>query len=47
MKKEKEYLSEWFKAGLEEFGITEKEYREANQKEKNEIKKALAEFGHC
>jgi hypothetical protein len=43
---EKEYLSEWFIAGLEEFGITENEYHNSSPANKNEIKKRLAEFGH-
>lgn len=43
---EKEFLSEWFIEGLKEFGISEEEYQKLNQEEKNEIKKALAEFGH-
>ena len=43
----KEFLSEWFIMGLEEFGITEEQYHKMSQKEKNEVKKTLAEFGHC
>lgn len=43
---EKEYLSDWFKAGLEEFGIKVSVYQKASQKEKNEIKRQLAEFDH-
>lgn len=44
--KEKEYLSEWFIEGLEEFGYTEEEYHALSRKEKNEVKKSLEEFGH-
>jgi len=42
----KEHISEWFKAGLQEIGITEEQYQKAITKEKNEIKKILALFGH-
>ena len=42
----KEFLSEWFKSGLEEFGIKETDYHKMSEKEKNQVKKQLAEFGH-
>jgi len=46
MAKPKEYLSDWFKEGLKEFGISEQEYQNASLSKKNQIKKMLAEFGH-
>ena len=46
VKKEKEFLSDWFISGLSEFGISEKQYHAMSQRKKNEVKKSLAEFGH-
>lgn len=43
---EKEYLSDWFKEGLKEFGIKVADYHKMSEKEKNRVKKQLAEFGH-
>lgn len=43
----KEYVSDWFIAGLEEIGLSEAEYQKMSQKEKNEVREYLAEFGHC
>ena len=43
---EKEYLSEWFIMGLEEIGIKESDFHKKPLKERNEIKKYLAELGH-
>jgi len=44
--KEKEYLSDWFKAGLEELGLSVSDYQKMSVKEKNELKKELEEMGH-
>jgi len=44
---EKEFLSEWFIAGLTEIGMTEEQYHAQNQKEKNKTREYLAELGHC
>jgi len=42
----KEYLSDWFKEGLKEFGVSVSEYHKMPLKEKNKLKKTLEEFGH-
>ena len=43
----KEYVSDWFIAGLEEVGLSEAKYQKMSQKEKNEVKEYLSAFGHC
>jgi len=43
----KEFLSEWFIAGLEEIGMTADGFRALpTMEEKNEVREYLAEFGH-
>lgn len=44
--KKEEYLSDWFIEGLLETGISEKEYHNMSQNEKNEIKKYFTVIGH-
>ena len=43
---EKEFLSEWFVAGLNEIGLTEKEFHKGTVKERNKVKQYLAALGH-
>ena len=43
---EKEFLSEWFIAGLNEVGLSEAQFLEQPMKEKNKIKQYLAALGH-
>lgn len=42
----KEFLSDWFKEGLKEFGISVAQYHKMSSKDRNDVKKSLAEFGH-